>query len=296
MDDHNPATEAIAIKDGAIIAIGRPCRHRRAQGTGHAGSSTPRAARSCPASSKPHAPVRRRRRARPSASLRRPRLRCLADAVRDLRGAQPERQAAARRRAPTTRSCPKASGSPAMISTASFADRPFAMAASDHHTMWANTKALEQAGLLHGKKLGPGNEIVMGADGLAAGELREIEAFGPLLELAGRDRDAARPGDRRRAGSLPVADGAGRRPRHHAARPAMVRPPRHHLDPEHGRQSLPARAAGRDRKPRASCFAGRKIPFHFKNFMTLDMLDKASRMAERLQFRMALLRHRQGLL
>ena len=59
------------------------------------------------------------------------------------------------------------------------------MAAPDHHTMWANTRALELAGLLHGKALGPGNEIVMGADGLAEGELREGEAFGPLLELAG---------------------------------------------------------------------------------------------------------------
>ncbi|TIV64777.1 MAG: amidohydrolase, partial [Mesorhizobium sp.] len=57
-------------------------------------------------------------------------------------------------------------------------DRPFAMSASDHHTMWANTKALEEAGLLHGKQVGPGNEVVMGADGLAAGELRESEAFG----------------------------------------------------------------------------------------------------------------------
>ena len=68
------------------------------------------------------------------------------------------------------------------------ADRPFAMSAPDHHTMWANTKALELAGLINGRKLGPGNEIVMGADGLAEGELREGEAFGPLLELAGESR------------------------------------------------------------------------------------------------------------
>ncbi|TIO99464.1 MAG: amidohydrolase, partial [Mesorhizobium sp.] len=67
-------------------------------------------------------------------------------------------------------------------------DRPFAMSASDHHTMWANTKALEEAGLLHGKQVGPGNEIVMGADGLAAGELREGEAFGPVLDHFGANR------------------------------------------------------------------------------------------------------------
>ena len=55
-------------------------------------------------------------------------------------------------------------------------DRPFCMAAPDHHTMWANTAALEKAGVLAGRALGPGNEIVMGEDGLAAGELREGEA------------------------------------------------------------------------------------------------------------------------
>ncbi|RUU88999.1 amidohydrolase, partial [Mesorhizobium sp. M7A.T.Ca.TU.009.01.3.1] len=67
-------------------------------------------------------------------------------------------------------------------------DRPFCMAAPDHHTMWANTKALEMAGILQGRTLGPGNEIVMGDDGLAAGELREGEAFGPVLDLAGEGR------------------------------------------------------------------------------------------------------------
>jgi predicted amidohydrolase YtcJ len=68
------------------------------------------------------------------------------------------------------------------------ADRPFAIFAPDHHTAWANTKALEFAGLLHGKELGPGNEVVMGEDGLATGELREMEAFGPLQSAAGFDR------------------------------------------------------------------------------------------------------------
>ena len=53
------------------------------------------------------------------------------------------------------------------------------MVAPDHHTVWANTKALQLAGLINGKTLGPGNEIVMGSDGLAEGELREGEAYGP---------------------------------------------------------------------------------------------------------------------
>ncbi|MGA0561339.1 amidohydrolase [Ancylobacter sp. VNQ12] len=62
-------------------------------------------------------------------------------------------------------------------------DRPLAFFASDHHTMWANTPALKLAGILNGKQVPPGNEIVMGADGLATGELREFEGFAPVAEL-----------------------------------------------------------------------------------------------------------------
>ncbi len=56
-------------------------------------------------------------------------------------------------------------------------DRPFLMFAPDHHTAWANTIALEKAGILHGRDVGVGNEIVMGEDGLATGELRETNAI-----------------------------------------------------------------------------------------------------------------------
>lgn len=62
-------------------------------------------------------------------------------------------------------------------------DRPLALICFDHHTVWANTRALEAGGLLHGASLTPGNEIVMGSDGLATGELREAAAFAPLLGL-----------------------------------------------------------------------------------------------------------------
>jgi len=63
-------------------------------------------------------------------------------------------------------------------------DRPFAMIAPDHHTAWANTKALELAGLLHGRQVGVGNEVVMGEDGLASGELREADAMQPVFDLS----------------------------------------------------------------------------------------------------------------
>jgi predicted amidohydrolase YtcJ len=57
------------------------------------------------------------------------------------------------------------------------------MACFDHHTVWANTLALQEAGLIHGRDLPPGNEIVMGPDGLAMGELKEPAAYGPVFQL-----------------------------------------------------------------------------------------------------------------
>ena len=62
-------------------------------------------------------------------------------------------------------------------------DYPLALFASDHHTMWANTAALKAAGILQGREVPPGNEIVMGADGLATGELREFEGFAPITGM-----------------------------------------------------------------------------------------------------------------
>ncbi len=61
--------------------------------------------------------------------------------------------------------------------------RPLALLASDHHTMWANSAALRAAGLLQGCATPAGSEVVMGADGLAAGELREFEAFAPVFDM-----------------------------------------------------------------------------------------------------------------
>lgn len=63
-------------------------------------------------------------------------------------------------------------------------DRPFMMVAPDRHTAWANTIALEKAGILHGRDVGVGNEIVMGEDGLANGELRESNAMRPVAVMS----------------------------------------------------------------------------------------------------------------
>ena len=66
---------------------------------------------------------------------------------------------------------------------AALPDRPVILIAGDHHTAWANSIALEKAGLLQGAELPPGNEVVMADDGTAAGELREHAAFDPVMEL-----------------------------------------------------------------------------------------------------------------
>ena len=62
-------------------------------------------------------------------------------------------------------------------------DRPLAMFAPDHHTVWANTAALELAGVLQGGEVDAGSLIVMGEDGLASGELLEPGAYSPVLAL-----------------------------------------------------------------------------------------------------------------
>ncbi|RWM95797.1 MAG: amidohydrolase [Mesorhizobium sp.] len=78
------------------------------------------------------------------------------------------------------------------------ADRPLAVMSPDHHTVWANTIALTKAGLMEGRRLPSGNEIVMGGDGLANGELREHYAFDDVIALSangGRDMLGLSTGD-----------------------------------------------------------------------------------------------------
>ena len=81
-----------------------------------------------------------------------------------------------------------AEASPREVLDSMLRDRPLAMMAHDHHTVWANTIALERAGLIDGLETSPGHEVVMGADGRANGALLEPEAYGPVLRLAGQER------------------------------------------------------------------------------------------------------------
>jgi len=158
-------------------------------------------------------------------------------------------------------------------------DRPFAMTAPDHHTMWANTRALEIAGLLNGKTLGPGNEVVMAADGLAEGELREGEAFGPLIDLAGEARVR-----------LGLATGGEPDPKPNADEQAHDRAiMKRGLEwcARHGITSVQNMDGNlhqlellSELQVEGELLCRSQIPFHFKNFMTLDALEKASTMAK----------------
>jgi hypothetical protein len=160
------------------------------------------------------------------------------------------------------------------------ADRPLVIVAGDHHTAWANTRALEFGGLLHGRQLGPGNEIVMGEDGLATGELREMEAFGPIFTASGFDRyrlglSTGGEPDPYPAGAEYEKDIAVmRRGLDYCARHGFTS--LQLMDGNLYQLELLAEIEKRDGF--LPCRV--QVPFHLKNFMPLSMLEKASKMAE----------------
>ena len=64
------------------------------------------------------------------------------------------------------------------------ADRPIYIGAFDGHTGWANTKALEMAGILHEDPSGMTNGIIVrDRNGVATGELREGDAMRAVMDL-----------------------------------------------------------------------------------------------------------------
>lgn len=157
-------------------------------------------------------------------------------------------------------------------------DRPVCLLAADHHTAWANTMALEMAGILHGAELGPGNEIVI-ENGIATGELREFEAKAPVLKLAGESRIMAGIA----TGRDPVPD-----PTHadmEADLPAMERGLAHCA--QHGFTSLVNMDGNRytlavlDHLRREGRLTARvRVPYHFRNDHQISDLETASKMRE----------------
>ncbi|WP_377274491.1 amidohydrolase [Rhizobium sp. R86522] len=154
-------------------------------------------------------------------------------------------------------------------------DRPFMMFAPDHHTAWANTAALEKAGILQGKDVGIGNEIVMGPDGLANGELREGNAFGPVSALAST-------GGREELGMVTGMDPENVTPEQFALDRAILKAGLDYcaswgvtsiqnFDGNHYQLRLM-----RDLELSGELSCRIRIPYHMKNFMALEDLDKAA--------------------
>jgi predicted amidohydrolase YtcJ len=162
------------------------------------------------------------------------------------------------------------------------ADRPIAMMSPDHHTVWANTAALQAAGILQGAKMPVGHVVVMGADGTATGELLEFEAFSPVLALTG-DLHL----------QLGIATGGEPEPWPDAAQRAK--------DKEkvaaglahcamHGITSMVNMDGNRytcvllqEMEAEGRLTARVKVPFHFKPHMELAELERASAMATEFQ-------------
>ena len=72
-------------------------------------------------------------------------------------------------------------------------DRPVYLEAYDGHTGWANTRALELAGILQpGKEIGLNGVVVRDETGLATGELREEDAINAVLDLVPKPDESRR--------------------------------------------------------------------------------------------------------
>jgi predicted amidohydrolase YtcJ len=155
-----------------------------------------------------------------------------------------------------------------------FPSRPIAITAHDHHTVWANTAALRSAGLLNGAVMPHGHEVVMGPDGLASGELREFEAFAPVIALGGEERL-----------NLGIATGGEPSPWPSDAELAMdrakvLRGLKHCA--AHGITSMVNMDGNRftlelldGLRREGNLLARVKVPFHFKPHMELSELDRA---------------------
>jgi len=157
-------------------------------------------------------------------------------------------------------------------------DRPLALVAGDHHTVWANTAALRAAGLLHGRDLPAGSEVVMGEDGLATGELRESPAFSPLMNLAGVERASL---GLRTGGEPETPPTAEER----AADRAMILAAARHFA-AHGITTAVNMDGNlytldllRELDEAGELPLRVKVPFHFKPWMDLGQLDTAEAMA-----------------
>jgi len=160
-------------------------------------------------------------------------------------------------------------------------DRPLLCVAPDHHTAWANSAALKAAGILRGKLLPLGNEIVLGSDGLANGELREGEAIRLVYKLKeGGNRDrlgletGGEPHPSPSAQERAYDRGIIKRGLDYAASFGITSI--HNMDGNFYTCEL------LDEINQQGGFTARvEVPYHFKNFMPLANLENASELSRR---------------
>ncbi|WP_119392882.1 amidohydrolase [Taklimakanibacter lacteus] len=159
-------------------------------------------------------------------------------------------------------------------------DQPFMMFSPDHHTAWANTAALEKAGILKGRDMPVGCEIVMGGDGLANGELREGGAIDPVRMLAGAVRE--RLGLETGGEPSPLPSPEERADDRAIMRRGLAHCARHGITSFHNMDGNFYQLELLDEIDREEGLPVRaRIPFHMKNFMKLSELEKASEMHRR---------------
>ncbi len=159
-------------------------------------------------------------------------------------------------------------------------DRPILLFSPDHHTAWANTIALTQAGILNGKAVGAGNEVVMEEGGVASGELREGEAIEPVAKLsnaAGRSKLGLATG-----GEPEIYPGTEDFEKDLAImRLGLAHCVRHGITSIHNMDgNLYTLELLSELERRGELLARVYVPFHFKNFMSINALERASTMAK----------------
>ena len=161
------------------------------------------------------------------------------------------------------------------------ADRPVALMAPDIHTVWANTLALEMAGLLHGADMPEGSTVVMGNDGKATGELLETGAFGPVLRLSrtgGRDMLGYVTGADPEPPATPAERAADKalmtRGLAHAAAHGITT--MHNMDGNFYQLELLNELLSEE-----ALICRMEVPFHLKNYDPLDRLEEAVEMRRR---------------
>lgn len=160
-------------------------------------------------------------------------------------------------------------------------DRPFAVFSPCHHTIWANTKALEMGGVLHGGEVDEGARIVMGDDGLATGELQEPSAYAPVLRHtrhSGRDMAGLITG----ANPVPAPGPADRARDKDAIERGMKHCASHGVTGLHlmdGNIYQCELLGEMAEDGRSACRA--QVPFHYKSFDPLDRFEEAAEMRQR---------------